>query len=175
MAALLRCNGTGCSKADTSIAKAVGGILCPTNHFVLLARQIASCVAHGFGAGRSWPFRNSESWPNRRAADIVGHHHVGAANNLQARKQRDRNLSGQPFVTTGGGALPLPLPMPAQPATLTATRVATKAMSSFFIGVPLSSRHAMHTSCLAAPLVARCRQWFTPSVDSGAVRRGLCP
>src|SRR3974390_2723468 len=55
----------------------------------------------------------------------------------------------------GGGALPWP--MPTQPATLTATRVATKAMSTFFIGVPLSSRHAMHTSYLAAPLVARCR------------------
>src|SRR6185369_9565259 len=68
------------------------------------------------------------------------------------------NFSGQPFVTIGGGALPLPLPMPAQPATLTATRVATKAMSTFFIGVPLSSRQAMHTSCLAALLVARCRQ-----------------
>jgi hypothetical protein len=67
------------------------------------------------------------------------------------------------------------LPMPTQPATLTATRVATKAMSTFFIGVPLSSRHAMHTSCLAAPLVVRCPQWFTASVDSGALRRGLCP
>src|ERR1700720_4619516 len=66
----------------------------------------------------------------------------------------------------GGGALPLP--MPTQPATLTATRVATKAMSTFFIGVPLSSRHAMHTSCLAAPLVARCPQRFTASVDSEA-------
>src|SRR6516225_9137809 len=36
----------------------------------------------------------------------------------------------------GGGALPLP--MPTQPETLTATRVATKATSTFFIGVPLS-------------------------------------
>ena len=95
------------------------------------------------------------------------------ANNAQARKQRDSNLSDQPFVTMGGGALPLP--MPTQPATLTATRVATKAMSTFFIGVPLSSRHAMHTSCLAAPLVVRCPQWFTAPVDSGALRRGLCP
>jgi hypothetical protein len=39
------------------------------------------------------------------------------------------NLSDQPFVTMGGGALPLP--MPTQPETLTATRVATKAMSTF--------------------------------------------
>jgi hypothetical protein len=30
----------------------------------------------------------------------------------------------------------LPLPMPAQPATLTATSVATKATRSFFIGAP---------------------------------------
>jgi hypothetical protein len=95
------------------------------------------------------------------------------ANNAQARKQRDSNLSDQPFVTMGGGALPLP--MPTQPATPTATRVATKAMSTFFIGVPLSSRHAVHTSCLAAPLVVRCPQWFTASVDSRALRRGVCP
>ena len=52
----------------------------------------------------------------------------------------------------------MPLPMPTQPATLTAMRVATKATSTFFIGVPLSSRHTMHTSCLAIPLVARCRR-----------------
>ena len=87
-------------------------------------------------------------------ADIVGDHHAGAPTMSRPGATGIR----QPFVTIGGGALPLPLPMPAQPATLTATRVATKAMSTFFIGVPLSSRHAMHTSCLAAPLVARCRQ-----------------
>ena len=107
------------------------------------------------------------------AADIVGHHHTGAPTMPRPAKQPHSNLSDQPFVTMGGGALPLPTPT--QPATLTATRVATKAMSTFFIGVPLSSRHAMHTSCLAAPLVARCPQWFTASVDSGALRRGLCP
>src|SRR6516225_3735904 len=58
-----------------------------------------------------------------------------AANNVQTRSNGvdDR---GQPLVTTGGG--PLPLPMPTQPATLTATRVATKANRTFFIGVPLS-------------------------------------
>ena len=78
----------------------------------------------------------------------------------RGRKQRDSNLSGQPFVTMGGGALPLPLPIPTQPATLTATRVATKTVSTFFIGVPLCSRHARYTSRLAAPLVALCRQWF---------------
>jgi hypothetical protein len=38
----------------------------------------------------------------------------------------------------------LPLPIPAQPETLTATTVATKATNSFFIGVPLCSRQAMH-------------------------------
>ena len=84
----------------------------------------------------------------------------------------DSDLSGQPFVTMGGGALPLPLPMPTQPATLTATRVATKAMSTFFIGVPLSSRHAMHTSCLAAPLVARCRRCVHCLRDRGALWKG---
>jgi hypothetical protein len=107
------------------------------------------------------------------AADIVGHHHTGAPTMPRPAKQPHSNLSDQPFVTMGGGALPLPTPT--QPATLTATRVATKAISTFFIGVPLSSRHAMHTSCLAAPLVVRCPQWFTASVDSGALRRGLCP
>ena len=57
------------------------------------------------------------------------------ANNVQTRSNGldDR---GQPLVTMGGGALPLP--MPTQPETLTATRVATKATSTFFIGVPLS-------------------------------------
>src|SRR3974390_1118056 len=57
------------------------------------------------------------------------------ANNVQTRSNGldDR---GQPLVTMGGGALPLP--MPTQPETLTATRVATKATSTFFIGIPLS-------------------------------------
>jgi hypothetical protein len=43
-------------------------------------------------------------------------------------------VSDQPFVTTGGGALPLPTPT--QPDTLTATRVATSANRSFFIAIP---------------------------------------
>src|SRR6516164_6761833 len=57
------------------------------------------------------------------------------ANNVQTRSNGldDRR---QPLVTMGGGALPLP--MPTQPETLTATRVATKATSTLFIGVPLS-------------------------------------
>jgi hypothetical protein len=73
------------------------------------------------------------------------------ANNVQTRSN-GVDGSGQPLVTMGGGALPLP--MPTQPETLTATRVATKANSTFFIGVPLSFTPAIHTSCLAAPLVA---------------------
>ena len=84
-------------------------------------------------------------------------------------EQRDRNLSGQPLVTMGGGALPLPLPMPAQPATLTATRVATKATSTFFIGVPLSftpcDSHFVPRCTVSRPLnpmVHRLRrQWGT--------------
>jgi len=76
------------------------------------------------------------------------------ATTMQARQQcpdpeqRDGNLSGQPLVTMGGGALPLPLPMPAQPATLTATRVATKATSTFFIGIPLfhATRYTLRAS-----------------------------
>jgi hypothetical protein len=63
--------------------------------------------------------------------------HVGhpfGNQHAQIRNSRGSNASGQPFVTTGGGALPLP--KPAQPETLTATRVATKANTSFFIGAP---------------------------------------
>jgi hypothetical protein len=57
------------------------------------------------------------------------------ANNVQTQSN-GVDGSGQPLVTMGGGALPLP--MPTQPETLTATRVATKANRTFFIGVPLS-------------------------------------
>jgi hypothetical protein len=88
--------------------------------------------------------------PHLCAADSVGAPVMVVANNAQPSAMGISNFSGQPFVTIGGGALPLPLPMPAEPATLTATRVATKAMTA--------SPHAMHTSCLAVPLVARCRQ-----------------
>ena len=90
------------------------------------------------------------NFPQRTTtADIVGDHHAGAPT-MSRPEQRDRNLSGQPLVTMGGGALPLPLPMPAQPATLTATRVATKATSTFFIGIPLSFTPR------DAPFVPRC-------------------
>src|SRR5215471_10672310 len=65
--------------------------------------------------------------------------------------------------------------MPTQPATLTATRVATKATRTFFIGVPLSFTPTRGTlSCFAAPLVARRSQWFTGSGDVGALQKGLC-
>ena len=101
--------------------------------------------------------------------DIVGDHRAGAPT-MSKPGAMDSDLSGQPFVTIGGGALPLP--MPTHPATLTATRVATKATSTFFIGIPLSSRHAIHTSCLAAPLVAR----FPPIVHRLQHFEGqLCP
>jgi hypothetical protein len=67
------------------------------------------------------------------------------ANNARSCSSRGGKLSGQPFLTIGGGgAFPFPLPRPAQPETLTATRVATKAHNTFFIGGPLSSRPAMH-------------------------------
>src|SRR6516165_4278153 len=96
-----------------------------------------------------------------------------AANNVQTRSNGvdDR---GQPLVTTGGG--PLPLPMPTQPATLTATRVATKANRTFFIGVPLS-----FTPC-DSHFVPRCTVG-RPAEPNGSpapetvrhVQRGLCP
>src|SRR6516162_10005431 len=94
------------------------------------------------------------------------------ANNVQTRSNGldDR---GQPLVTMGGGALPLP--MPTQPETLTATRVATKANSTFFIGVPFLSRPTRFT--LRASLhrwSPRRTQWFTGSGDSAALQRGLC-
>jgi hypothetical protein len=97
------------------------------------------------------------------------------ANNAQTRSNRV-SKSGQPFLTIGGGggAFPFPLPRPAQPETLTATRVATKANNTFFIGVPLSSRPAMHfvprsTLCR----VARMRGSLHPEivgVSSAALR-----
>jgi len=96
-------------------------------------------------------------------------------------EQRDRNLSGQPLVTMGGGALPLP--MPTQPATLTATRVATKATSTFFIGVPLSftprDSHFVPRCTVSRPLnpmVHRLRrQWGTSkgTVSLGTQLRGV--
>src|SRR6516225_277767 len=96
-------------------------------------------------------------------------------------EQRDRNLSGQPLVTMGGGALPLP--MPAQPATLTATRVATKATSTFFIGIPLSftprDAHFVPRYTVGRPLkpmVHRLRrQWGTSkgTVSLGTQLRGV--
>jgi len=60
-------------------------------------------------------------------------------NNAQTRSRS--STSGQPFLTIGGGggAFPFPLPRPAQPETLTAMRVATKANNTFFIvGSPFS-------------------------------------
>ena len=89
-----------------------------------------------------------------------------AANNVQTRSN-GVDARGQPLVTTGGG--PLPLPMPTQPATLTATRVATKANSTFFIGVPLSftpcDSHFVPRCTVSRPLnpmVHRLRrQWGT--------------
>ena len=96
-------------------------------------------------------------------------------------EQRDRNLSGQPLVTMGGGALPLP--MPTQPATLTATRVATKATSTFFIGIPLSftprDAHFVPRCTVGRPrkpMVHRLRrQWGTSkgTVSLGTQLRGV--
>ena len=98
-------------------------------------------------------------------------------------EQQGGNLSGQPLVTMGGGALPLPLPMPAQPATLTATRVATKATSTFFIGIPLCftprDAHFVPRCTVGRPLkpmVHRLRrQWGTSkgTVSLGTQLRGV--
>src|SRR4029079_8522622 len=87
----------------------------------------------------------------RCATGIVGGHHAGAPTNAQNRSSRISN-SGPPLVTIGGEGGAFPLPKPAQPETLTATRVATKANSTFFIGVPLSSRQ--EALCLATLFVA---------------------
>ena len=73
------------------------------------------------GAPGGFSVRSRQCWPPCRCANIV-----------QTRSNGDSNFSGQPFVTIGGGAFPLP--RPAQPETLTATRVAIKAMSTLFIG-----------------------------------------
>src|SRR6516225_6840372 len=152
-----------------------------------MERQIGAVLQHLIGVSR--PARQRRRPPDGapykrdyRALQFPSAHNNSGhcwrspcrcANNVQTRSNGIENLSGQPLVTMGGGALPLP--MPTQPATLTAMRVATKATSTFFIGIPLSSRHAIHTSCLAAPLVARQSQWFTGSGDSGTLQGGLCP
>jgi hypothetical protein len=49
--------------------------------------------------------------------------------------------------------LPLPLPMPTQPDTLTATRVATSAIRSFFIGIPSAAAPCDQTQW--APIATR--------------------
>ena len=97
---------------------------------------------------------------------------VVVANNVQTWSNGldDR---GQPLVTMGGGALPLP--MPTQPETLTATRVATKANSTFFIGVPLFFHaHARHTFVLRCTVSRLPNPMVHGSGDSRALQRGLC-
>jgi hypothetical protein len=75
------------------------------------------------------------------------------------------------------------LPMPTQPATLTATRVATKATSTFFIGIPLSftprDAHFVPRCTVGRPrkpMVHRLRrQWGTSkgTVSLGTQLRGV--
>jgi hypothetical protein len=74
----------------------------------------------------------------------------------------------------------LPLPIPAQPATLTATRVATKATSTFFIGTPLSftprDSHFVPRCTVGRPLKPNgSRQWGTSkgTVSLGTQLRGV--
>jgi hypothetical protein len=77
----------------------------------------------------------------------------------------------------------LPLPMPTQPATLTATRAATKATSTFFIGIPLSftprDAHFVPRCTVGRPrnpMVHRLRrQWGTSkgTVSLGTQLRGV--
>ena len=78
------------------------------------------------------------------------------ANNARSCSSRGGKLSGQPFLTIGGGggAFPFPLPRPAQPETLTATReLQPKRTTLSSLEVPFL--HAQRcTSCLAPPLVA---------------------
>ena len=88
-------------------------------------------------------------------------------------EQRDRNLSGQPLVTMGGGPCPCRCRRSQQRLPQRESRPKRRVL--FSLEFPFLSRHAMHTSCLAAPLVARGSQWFTGSGDSGALQRGLCP
>jgi hypothetical protein len=88
-------------------------------------------------------------------------------------EQRDRNLSVQPLVTMGGG--PFPCRCRRSQQRLPQRESRPKRRILFSLEFPFLSRHAMHTSCLAAPLVARGSQWFTGSGDSGALQRGLCP
>ena len=130
---------------------------------------------------RGQPSRGA-TLPGNAACGSTAHNNSGhcwrtcmvVANNVQTRSNGldDR---GQPLVTMGGGALPLP--MPTQPETLTATRVATKATSTFFIGVPLSftsrDSHFVPRCTVSRPLnpmVHRLRrQW---GISKGTVSLG---
>jgi hypothetical protein len=74
----------------------------------------------------------------RLAGDLGGQHQADHPFH-QPEKHRSRyRTSGQPFVTTGGGALPLPT----QPTIPTATKVASSATKSFFMLTPSSSEGA---------------------------------
>ena len=98
------------------------------------------------------------------------------ANNVQPGAI-DSDLSGQPFVTIGGGGLPLP--MPTHPATLTATRVATKATSTFFHSPFFTPRdtHFVPRCTVGRPLSANSSPapaLRRATVSLGTHLRGVC-
>ena len=96
-------------------------------------------------------------------------------------EQRDRNLSGQPLVTMGGGPYPCRCRRSQQRLPQRESRPKRRVL--FSLEFPFLSRHAMHTSCLAAPLVASRkpmvhrlrRQWGTSkgTVSLGTQLRGV--
>ena len=95
------------------------------------------------------------------------------ANNVQTRSNGIETYQVNPWSRWAGGPYPCRCRRSQQRLPQRESRPKRRVL--FSLEFPFLSRHAMHTSCLAAPLVARGSQWFTGSGDSGALQRGLCP
>jgi len=95
------------------------------------------------------------------------------ANNVQTRSNGIETYQVNPWSRWAGGPCPCRCRRSQQRLPQRESRPKRRVL--FSLEFPFLSRHAMHTSCLAAPLVARGSQWFTGSGDSGALQRGLCP
>ena len=93
------------------------------------------------------------------------------ANNVQTRSNGIETYQVNPWSRWAGGPYPCRCRRSQQRLPQRESRPKRRVL--FSLEFPFLSRHAMHTSCLAAPLVARGSQWFTGSGDSGALQRGF--
>ena len=87
------------------------------------------------------------------------------ANNVQTRSNGIETYQVNPWSRWAGGPCPCRCRRSQQRLSQRESRPKRRVL--FSLEFPFLSRHAMHTSCLAAPLVARGSQWFTGSGDSG--------